>query len=113
MGFRGNQEEDGDLYIQRFYYDFKSFNSKNVDTWMNKFVKNKLPRELFTELVPKKKYQRGDVETLVGKNFIQRITQEAKHAFVKIYAPWCPHCNDVSLTFLLTLLAKTYFQPVS
>ena len=93
----------GNDNMNRFEFEGK-FTTGNVNSWVLKFINGKLERELYSENLPKEIFRQGDVMRLVGKNFFQKVEHNHQHSLIKFYAPWCPHCNDVSSYIVLRVL---------
>lgn len=50
-------------------------------------------KDVKSEDVPEdSEYVAGKVWKIVGKNFEERVINNDKHVFLKVYAPWCGHC---------------------
>ncbi|XP_076998456.1 protein disulfide-isomerase A2 isoform X2 [Tamandua tetradactyla] len=52
------------------------------------------PYRLSQELPPD--WDQQPVKSLVGSNFEQVAFDEAKNVFIKFYAPWCTHCQEMA-----------------
>jgi thiol-disulfide isomerase/thioredoxin len=99
IGFLSEEENK----LSRFLFNQKHvepISATGLAAWANKMIKMKLYRELFTEQLPKHPISPGGVEYLVGSNFEEKMnTNFGKHRFVKFFADWCPHCQDLRHTF--------------
>lgn len=64
-------------------------------TFAERYLAGDVPETYASEDLPKN-WDEGDLKVLVGSNYNTQVRQPGKHVFVKIYAPWCPHCQKMA-----------------
>lgn len=67
---------------------------QSLRTFWKDFLAGTVPRTYSTAPLPAD-WDTTDVKTLVGSNYNMVANQLGKCVFVKIYAPWCTHCQEM------------------
>ncbi|XP_060073857.1 protein disulfide-isomerase A4-like [Ylistrum balloti] len=73
--------------------DMEEWDDDDVEDFLKKFRKGKLPQIIKSQKVPKK--QTGPVVTVVGNSFKDIVMDPTKDVLIELYAPWCGHCKSL------------------
>ncbi|KRX09006.1 Thioredoxin-like fold [Pseudocohnilembus persalinus] len=79
--------------VQKFFLD-EEISKESLENFVQKYNKNELKAVYFSEDIPAT--QDKPVYQLVGKSFNEQVLESEKTVFVKFYAPWCGHCQEMA-----------------
>ena len=71
----------------------KEINEENIINFVLEYSKGGLKPELKSEEEPKE--NNGTIYYIVGKSFKKDVMNSTKDFLIKIYAPWCSHCQEL------------------
>ncbi|XP_069725906.1 protein disulfide-isomerase A2 [Phaenicophaeus curvirostris] len=80
---------------RKYQMEQDDFSGTAIRTFVQAVLDGKVkPRLLSAE--PPEDWDTRPVKVLVGKTFEQVAFDETKNVFVKFYAPWCSHCQEMA-----------------
>ncbi|NWH63101.1 PDIA2 isomerase, partial [Geococcyx californianus] len=80
---------------RKYQMEQDDFSDTAIRTFIQAVLDGKVkPRLLSAE--PPEDWDTRPVKVLVGKTFEQVAFDETKNVFVKFYAPWCSHCQEMA-----------------
>ncbi|NXJ80603.1 PDIA2 isomerase, partial [Trogon melanurus] len=80
---------------RKYRMDQDSFSDTAIRTFVQAVLDGKVKPHLISA-EPPEDWDTRPVKVLVGKTFEQVAFDETKNVFVKFYAPWCSHCQEMA-----------------
>ncbi|XP_009944329.1 PREDICTED: protein disulfide-isomerase A2, partial [Leptosomus discolor] len=80
---------------RKYRMDQDSFSDTAIRTFVQAVLDGKVKPHLMSA-EPPEDWDTRPVKVLVGKTFEQVAFDETKNVFVKFYAPWCTHCQEMA-----------------
>ncbi|KAM6319871.1 protein disulfide-isomerase A2 [Podargus strigoides] len=80
---------------RKYQMDQDDFSDTAVRTFIQGVLNGKVKPHLLSA-EPPEDWDTRPVKVLVGKTFEQVAFDETKNVFVKFYAPWCSHCQEMA-----------------